>query len=321
MKVRICESASNNIYYNLSAEEWLMRKVGKEELIVFFYVNDPCVVLGANQNVETECNMSFIHDQHILLARRRSGGGCVYHDNGNLNYAFIGDPHLINEEIVYDLIISSLGRLGIKAKKVGRNDITVSRLKISGNAFISGEKNYFQHGTILIKTDLSMLESSLNVDHRKKMIYGISSCRQRVLNLTDINVELTPAKVISAIKEQVENKYGNIYEYKLPDTVLLKEFIEKYKSNDWIYGSAFAHTFYVDAEYSWGYTRTSLLIKNGIIANVAIDTDSMNERLSEAFKECVLGCEINELKDLHVQNNQIKDIIADITKAIQSDQV
>mgnify|MGYP000385216267 CR=1 FL=1 len=49
----------------------------------------PSVVIGKHQSVRKEVDEKYIHENNILLARRFSGGGAVYHDEGNLNLSFM----------------------------------------------------------------------------------------------------------------------------------------------------------------------------------------------------------------------------------------
>jgi len=314
MTVNICESDNKNIYYNLAAEEWLMDRDLRGKLILFLFVNAPCIVLGTNQNIANECDLNFLKKNHILVSRRKSGGGCVYHDYGNLNYSFIGDKELISESEVYELIIFALKKLGINAKRAGRNDISACGRKISGNAFISDERIFFQHGTLLVESNLEMLDRSLKADSRKKKVYGIQSCKQRVINLNEINGTVTVSKVVQALKEAMYRRYGKTEEIYLSEDSFFLDLYEKYKSEDWIYGRAPGHTVCISEEYDWGSVQIILQISNRKIDNVAVETDSMDERINMSLGELLSGSKLTELNELEVENKQIKDIIASIAK-------
>ena len=93
-------STSTDPYYNLAFENYLLTKAHPTSNILLLYQNDPCVVLGRNQNPWLELNLSAIKvglarplgkgkPSPVQIARRRSGGGTVFHDEGNLNYAVI----------------------------------------------------------------------------------------------------------------------------------------------------------------------------------------------------------------------------------------
>jgi len=74
----------------------------------------------------------------VLLARRKSGGGAVFHDYGNTCFSFINSFQ--GERIDFksynnNIIINSLKLLGITANASGRNDILIDGKKVSGAAY------------------------------------------------------------------------------------------------------------------------------------------------------------------------------------------
>ena len=74
---------------NLALEEYLMRNIRLEDDILLFYINEPAIIIGRNQNTLEEINQPYVDAHHIHVVRRLSGGGAVYHDLGNLNFSFI----------------------------------------------------------------------------------------------------------------------------------------------------------------------------------------------------------------------------------------
>ena len=80
---------SNDPFFNLALEEYLLNRRDIKEDIFLLWRNRPVVVVGRNQNTVEEINRSFIQEKGIDVVRRISGGGAVYHDLGNLNFTFI----------------------------------------------------------------------------------------------------------------------------------------------------------------------------------------------------------------------------------------
>ena len=73
-------SLSKNIYYNLAIEQHIADNYDFENRnILFLWQNEPCVVIGRYQNPWQECNLVEMQKRNVLMARRHSGGGCVYH--------------------------------------------------------------------------------------------------------------------------------------------------------------------------------------------------------------------------------------------------
>ena len=85
----ILQSVSNDVYQNLAVEDWIHDHVNLEgKPVLFFWRNSPSVVIGRHQNPWQECNLNLMREKGVKLARRRSGGGTVYHDMGNINLTF-----------------------------------------------------------------------------------------------------------------------------------------------------------------------------------------------------------------------------------------
>ena len=123
----------------------------------------------------------------VKVVRRKSGGGCVYSDKGNIMISCVSRRGEAAD--VFDRYLTSLTEclrsLGLKAEKSGRNDVLVEGRKISGNAFQQLPSRSIVHGTLLYDTDLSALEKAIRPPVEKLERHGIASVRQRVANLRE----------------------------------------------------------------------------------------------------------------------------------------
>lgn len=86
---RIFTSRLTDPFLNLSIEHYLFKNLPVDSTRLFLYTNDPCVVVGRNQNPWRECNVPLLNSLKVPLVRRRSGGGTVVHDRGNVNFSFM----------------------------------------------------------------------------------------------------------------------------------------------------------------------------------------------------------------------------------------
>ena len=77
----------NDPYFNLASEEYLLKR--KDGYYVYLWINSPAVIIGNNQNTLLEVNLKTAEEKNIKVVRRLTGGGAVYHDEGNVNYTFI----------------------------------------------------------------------------------------------------------------------------------------------------------------------------------------------------------------------------------------
>lgn len=135
IKKSVFISQSKDIYTNLAIEDWLYHNFDlKNHHILMLWQSDPCVVIGRHQNPWLEANipeLPNITDHGVSLARRNSGGGTVYHDNGNLNMTFFTPKERYNLKHNLEIISRSLFRnYNLKLNISERNDLTFSDYKV-----------------------------------------------------------------------------------------------------------------------------------------------------------------------------------------------
>jgi len=125
---RIYRLRFRSIFENLAVEERLLRTAPVNSLLL--YTSSPCVVIGRNQNVWKECNLPYIKSRNMTLARRRSGGGTVYHDPGNLCFSFISSSKDFDRRANASLVADALkGTFNLNAHVNERNDIFVNKTR------------------------------------------------------------------------------------------------------------------------------------------------------------------------------------------------
>ena len=176
-------SPSTDPYLNIAAERQLFDDYSGEDT-VFFWVNDPCVVIGRNQNPWLETDRDAMKKEHVLLCRRYTGGGAVYQDRGNLNYSWISRD--ATPERLITMITNVLNTFGIRAVRSQRNDLLIGERKFSGTASLRDEGISLYHGTLMIRVDRERLSRVLTPSKLKIASHGIDSVRSRVMNLADL---------------------------------------------------------------------------------------------------------------------------------------
>ncbi len=177
------DKKERSLAFYLAMEEFMAEHV--EDEAFFVWRVGPTVIIGRNQDLEAEVNLEYCRNHGVHVVRRKSGGGCVYSDKGNIMVSYISPRGVVSE--VFDRYLSAmtacLRTLGLKAEKSGRNDILVEGRKVSGNAFHQLPDRSIVHGTLLYDTDFEALEEAIRPPVEKLERHGVASVRQRVGNL------------------------------------------------------------------------------------------------------------------------------------------
>ena len=188
------DSVERPLTFYLAMEEYVAAAYGCG---FFIWRVAPTVIIGRNQDLEAEVNIPFCKEHHINIVRRKSGGGCVFADRGNLMLSYITPKKGV--ETVFaeylDKLAAALRELGMDAVKTTHNDILVGGYKVSGNAFFSLPQGSIVHGTLLHSVDFQMLEKAITPPREKLEKHGISSVRQRVQNLQTIGLKASPEEL------------------------------------------------------------------------------------------------------------------------------
>ena len=179
------DAVRRSLAFYLAMEEYVASAV--EDEAFFVWRVEPTVIYGRNQVLENEVNLEYCREHGVDIVRRKSGGGCVYSDLGNIMVSYISRRGDVSE--VFDRYMTSLCEalraLGVPAEKSGRNDILVEGRKISGNAFHQLPDRSIVHGTLLYSTDLEALVEAIRPPVEKLQRHGVESVRQRVMNLSE----------------------------------------------------------------------------------------------------------------------------------------
>lgn len=258
-------SSNKDVYTNLAIEHWLYTNLKFEDEakaqdkqsdiilkkpIVFIWTDEPCVVMGRHQNPWIESTLGFIDRANLKLARRHSGGGCVYHDENNINISIIGHRRLFeNRQANLSFIAQILNeKYNIKCETTKRHDIIHSETgsKISGSAAKLGRFNCYHHFTILVDTDKDALQTAIRQEQQAFIKTNSSiSARSPVINLKELKADLEVDQVISDLADAYTKLYKvdsdqstkkDRVEGDETESKSLNELKEDLQGWDWIYG-------------------------------------------------------------------------------------
>lgn len=285
-------TACTDPYRNLALEELLFRQIKPNRVLLYLWQNENTVVIGRNQNAWRECRLEAFTAQEGRLARRLSGGGAVYHDLGNQNFTFMAEQSLFDVERQTEVLRLAIQEFGIEAMQSGRNDILAQGRKFSGNAFHHSAQGSFQHGTILISSDLSKLSQFLAPSPEKLASKGVESVRARVLNLCELNESITPQAMREALLHAFAVVYGMIpkpFPLDEVNSASLDELTEQYASEDWRLGRLSAFTSELRHRFTFGELEFLLEVSHGTVKTAQIHSDAIDADWIKKMEEAFIG--------------------------------
>ncbi len=292
-RIHLYESNSLDPYLNLATEQYLMETVEEDACILFLWQNQNTVVIGKNQNAWKECKTALLNEEGGVLARRLSGGGAVFHDEGNLNFTFLMPQAEYDLDRQFSVIAEAMRLLGLEAERSGRNDMLIGGRKFSGNAFYKNGKQAYHHGTLLVDVDMEKLSRYLSPSKAKLQAKGVDSVRSRVVNLKELNPHIT----INSLKAAMAQAFQKVYP--LPCSVLSDAALDSHviaalrqrnASWEWNYGQRLPFTVEMEARFPWGGIQICLQVENGIIRNAKVYSDAMDWSVAPVLEKVFHGC-------------------------------
>lgn len=219
-------SKDRSLVFYLAMEEFVAKEIEGDALFVWRV--DPTVIIGRNQDLEAEVNMAYCRSHGVEVVRRKSGGGCVYADKGNIMISCISRRGDVSEvfERYLDRLTECLCSLGLSAEKSGRNDVLVDGHKVSGNAFHMLPDRSIVHGTLLYSTDFDALETAIRPPVEKLERHGITSVRQRVANLSD-RLQMSVMPSVEDLEEYIVRYFTDEFQVLTMEQVVQIEELSK----------------------------------------------------------------------------------------------
>ncbi|XP_077370402.1 lipoyl amidotransferase LIPT1, mitochondrial isoform X2 [Festucalex cinctus] len=266
----------------------------------------PAVVIGRHQNPWKECNLSLMRRTGISLARRRSGGGTVFHDLGNLNLTFFASKNGYDRQRNLKVITEAIGRLRpeLEIEATERFDIFLKgHYKITGSASRISRKSSYHHCTLLHSANHAALSPVLHSSCQGVHSNATPSVPSPVANLVDHDPTLTWEVLLDALADQYSAEFGGSAAMNLvnpaEDSVFpgLSSMSAELRGWDWIFGktpkfSVQTRLKMADDLSSAGRTvELCLEVKHGVIDSCRLDvpTDWLPHSLSNELKDVLEG--------------------------------
>ena len=217
---------------NFEIEKKILEICNADSFVLRFWQNNPCVIIGKFQKEEYEVNLEYIKKKNIPVFRRFTGGGTVYHDQGNLNITFCKEKEnilfskYVLEEAkgITEIILKGIKEFYKNCELKERNSIFLGEKKILGSAIAQKNNKFFYHASLLINSNLKELEKVINWEEKypKNTRSPIKSKRSKVTNLSSY----TPL-TIDAVKEKILKNF--LQTFKIEENNVIKIYNNNFK--------------------------------------------------------------------------------------------
>ena len=276
--MRYIKNVSTNPYYNMAFDEYCLESLSINEPVFYLWQNRPAVIVGFNQEVNTEVNLDYLKENGIDLVRRVTGGGAVYHDLGNLNYTIVGRSEDLERDYpeYASIMAKALQKLGVPATLSGRNDILVEGRKVSGFAKRVCKNRLMVHGTLMYNVDVDVLTKVLNPSNTKLQSKGIASVRSRVANLCEYLPNVPDIQTFSKQLEEILSHHYQDTEYQLSEEDLanIQQLTDKkFATWEWNYGRSPKATLTHSARLACGTVEIHLTLAENRISSCRFGGD------------------------------------------------
>lgn len=283
----IIDDTGTDPFFNLAVEEIFLKNRSEEFIILG--KNRQSVIAGKHQCIHREADTEFVNENHIPVMRRITGGGTVYHDEGNLNFAFIRNCEPGRQIDFYRHlapVLDFLDSAGVNASIRG-SDIISGGKKISGNAEHVHRNRVLHHGTLLFDADLDIMRKTLRSDTSGYSTRAVASNPSPVTNLSKIITHFRKISEFQAAMSDFFRQKFNAEQYVLREDEKEEASIlagTKYNSWDWTYAYGPDYVLKKSIIFMGYGCSVTIVVKDGVINECLISGNGEAERIAPELK-------------------------------------
>ena len=204
---------------NLAVEEAMARvfSVGVQtQPTIRLWTNPRAVVIGRFQRAPAEVDIAQCDLSGVQVARRFTGGGSVFHDEGTLNFTLVNRrsetlPLQEFQEINLRLVVEALECLGLQASVFLPNSVLIDGRKVCGAAAAVGMHFTLWHCSILVDTNTRLLELALAPSKSTTPSQFVRSKWHSVTTVAKaLSKPISVGEVARSLERSVEENFGEL---------------------------------------------------------------------------------------------------------------
>lgn len=294
-------------YINLAVEDFLFTRMplpthSQNYNRLMFYTNSPCVVIGKNQNPWKEANLPLLNSLRIPLVRRRSGGGTVVHDMGNVNFSYMTTKEQFDRFTFAKAVADAVNKrtkAPMKLEVNERGDIVTEAIggthyKVSGSAYKLAKGRSYHHGTMLLSLRLDIIGQLLSRNEaelgRVDAMASVASVRAKVKN-----IEIASKDLQAAVTAEFRVLCGDSEVFAIDNLTDLPPEVEnvaaELASREWKYGNTPKFTHEIRSE-QYKFTVKFLIDRKSVVTDVTLTIDesvdaAARQHITESFEYLV----------------------------------
>ena len=298
--MRYLQHTCTDPHWNMALDQFMLDGFPNTEPVFWLWQNAPAVIIGRNQSAYAEVNLPFLQEQGIVLARRCTGGGAVYHDLGNLNYSFVGPISRMEEAFAW--MPEALQRMGLPVSRSGRNDILLDGRKCSGYAKRLSRDRMMVHGTLMWDVDLDMLTQALSVPGSKLQAAGVESVRSRVVNLREALPQFASLAEFQVALQSLLADGDQLLTLSPDQLKAVNSLAEKrFRQWEWNFGLSPATDFHAVKKFTCGTVEVRYSLKRGRLSELRFEGDFLGNLPAEELAASLIGKRVEDLEGIAVE--------------------
>lgn len=287
-----CLIARGSDPYRIQAiEKHLMDTLPEETAILYLWRSGKSLLLGRCQNPWYVCAPERFTQSGGQVARRLSGGGAMYADEGCVGATLLLPKAEWDVSRQMAMLGMAVGAFGIQAQSAPACGLAAAGRRFCENAFYKGGSAAMHQSALFCTARLGALSKAMEADAGKLPQALRTPPRERV-NLTELNPGADADRVSEALYWAFARVYGSrpaMLDERMLDSRSISRMTADFANREWVFPPSIPYTFSVAERFPWGGVAVQLMAEDGVIRQARLYTDAMEAALFAQIERVLIG--------------------------------